>query len=88
MSQNRDIDPKVKEQIIKKYLDSAKGRRELGKKLVAPLRRSMDYSSIARKAFSVDPLPIAKCPECGVEIYSEHPDNGCVYGDVYNVMET
>lgn len=84
MNQNRDnFGP-----ILKKYLESTSGRQKLAESLVAPLRRNIDYQGIARRAFSVDPLPIAKCPECGVEIYNEHPDNGCSYGDIYNIMET
>jgi hypothetical protein len=77
-----------KQEIIKKFIESPKGRSKLASSLIAPLRRSMDYTSIARKAFNVQPLPEITCPSCNTKIWGEHPDNGCVMEPIYNVMET
>ena len=88
MNKHGKIDSKVKEEIIKKYLETPRGRTNLAAAMAAPLRRSMNYSSIARSAFAVDRLPDIKCPECGCKhTVDRHPDNDCSLGHVYNVME-
>lgn len=88
MNNSPNIDPKVKEQIIKNYLESTKGKQKLAESLVAPLRRRLDYQSVARKTFLVEELPMVTCPECDSKFNGEHPDNGCSLGHIYNIMET
>lgn len=97
MNDRERIDPKLAEQIIQKYIESSRGigrRQFIGRSLV-PLRRGIDYQSVARKTLMVDELPKIKCPECGHEfsLYYDaggapHPENGCSLGHIYNVMES
>jgi hypothetical protein len=48
-----------------------------------PIRRGIDYQSTAKPTFLVH-----SCPECGRPYVDEHPDNGCVYADVINTMNS
>lgn len=43
--------------LISKYIKHSKGRSALAQAMVAPIRRNLDYNSIARKLFVVEPLP-------------------------------
>jgi len=95
MNKQKEIDLKTKEQIILEYLKNSEIRRKFVGRSLVPLRRGIDYQSVARKTFMVDELPKIKCPECGHEfsLYYDkdgmpHPDNGCSLGHIYNVMES
>ena len=48
-----------KEKIIQEalYGDSDAGRQALARAMVEPIRRAIDYQSLGRKIFSVQPLP-------------------------------
>ena len=47
---------------IGSYIRTKKGRRTLAASMAAPIRRSLDYHSIARKALVIDPLPQGALP--------------------------
>lgn len=48
--------------LIAKYISTAAGRAALAASMVQPLRRRLDYQGIARKVFSVEPLPQGVLP--------------------------
>jgi hypothetical protein len=48
--------------LIAKYISTAAGRAALAASMVQPLRRRLDYQGIARKVFSVEPLPQGALP--------------------------
>ncbi len=48
--------------LIARYLGSSKGRAALAAAMAAPIRRSLDYHGIARRALVVDPLPQGALP--------------------------
>jgi len=75
-----------KAKFISKLLSSEEGKAKLAAAMIAPLRQRMGMSSVAKQAFSVEPL--IKCPECECEFHELHPDNDCALGHIYNVMET
>jgi hypothetical protein len=56
------MDPQVRENIISQYLQSSTGRQRLAQSMIAPLRRSLDYSSIGRRTLLVDALPEGALP--------------------------
>ena len=56
------IDSSVREGILSRYLRTANGRARLAASMVNPLRQRLNYSSVARRAFSVDPLPEGALP--------------------------
>lgn len=58
--------------IIAKFLKSAAGRQSLAQSMIQPLKTRLDYSSIARKALSVTPLPQGALP-----IYDKDQDDIC-----------
>jgi hypothetical protein len=64
-----NIDNKVKQQIIAKYIGTAQGRQKLAASMTKPLRQRRDYSSVARKTFLVEDLPDGALP-----IYDKDPD--------------
>jgi hypothetical protein len=47
----------LKSRIIKKYISSAAGRSTLAAAMIQPIRRSLDYQGIARRALVIDQLP-------------------------------
>lgn len=49
--------PKSKESIIADALGTQEGRAALAEAMVAPIKAMMDYQSIGRKLFHVEPLP-------------------------------
>lgn len=51
------MDPQVRANIISEYIQSSSGRQALAQAMLAPLRRSLDYSGMARRVFMVDELP-------------------------------
>ena len=55
--------------LIAKYLATATGRAKLAAAMVQPIRRSLNYSGLARKVFQVTPLPVA-----ALSIYDKEPD--------------
>ena len=56
---NCQFTDKEKDKIIQEalYGDSDAGRQALAKSMVEPIRRAIDYQSIGRKLFGVQPLP-------------------------------
>jgi hypothetical protein len=70
---------------IEELLSTKEGKTKLAAAMAAPLRRRMSMNSVARQAFSVEPL--IKCSGCGCEFSELHPDNGCLLGHVHNIME-
>jgi hypothetical protein len=60
------LSQKAKASIISRLLQTAEGRQRLAQSMAQPLRRPMDYESIGRRAFSVQPLPEGALP-----IYAE-----------------
>jgi hypothetical protein len=62
------VPPDVRDRIISEYISTAEGRRTLAASMVAPLRRPLDYSSIARRTFMVEQLPDGALP-----IYDKDP---------------
>jgi hypothetical protein len=48
--------------IIAKYLKSPAGKQRLAASMIQPLKTRLDYQSIARKCFAVDPLPTGAAP--------------------------
>jgi hypothetical protein len=48
--------------ILSKYLSSPQGRAQFAAAMAAPIRRSLDYHNIARKALVVDPMPQGALP--------------------------
>jgi len=87
MNGNHDsIDPKVKAAIIKKYLETPKGRTKLAAAMVQPLKHRMSMGSVASRAFTTEPI-VSKCPECNQEFQGMHPEDDCPLGHVYNIME-
>jgi len=81
----KDAIANMYESMFKHVLSSVAGRRSLAQCMVAPLRTGLDYSSIARKVLTMTTV----CDECGVEYdtLEEHPDNGCGYGMVSNIID-
>lgn len=76
---SRDLDPfKVRELVL-----SGEGRARLAAAMVAPLKRRMDYSGVARKAFGVEPL----CKSCGKTV-EEGAAAGCPECVTRSVMES
>lgn len=58
------IDEKTKKSIIDSYVNSIEGKKKLMGYSAMPIRRHLDYTSVARKIFIVDDIrPI--CPRCG-----------------------
>jgi type 1 glutamine amidotransferase len=51
------IDDSWKDRLIQNAISSSKGRSSLAAAMVNPIRRSMDYQSIARKCFLIEPMP-------------------------------
>lgn len=47
----------LKAKIIAKYLKSPEGREKLAASMAQPLRTRLDYDSMGRKMFQVQPLP-------------------------------
>jgi hypothetical protein len=43
--------------ILSQVLNSQQGRSQLAAAMAAPIRRNLDYTGIARKIFSVEPMP-------------------------------
>jgi hypothetical protein len=51
-----------RQNLIGQYLQTAEGRARLAASMVNPLRQRLDYNSVARRAFRVDPLPAGALP--------------------------
>jgi hypothetical protein len=56
------VPPDIRERIISEYISTASGRRALAASMVQPIRRPMDYASIARRTFIVEQLPEGALP--------------------------
>ena len=54
---SKDFLNDFKFKLIASELETKKGRKKLAQVMVEPFRRSLDYQSIGRKLFMVDPLP-------------------------------
>jgi len=50
----RDI---VKQGVIARLLRTTQGKSQLAQAMAAPIRRNLNYQGIARRIFSIDPLP-------------------------------
>lgn len=48
-----------KDEMIKRALLTTEGKIALGQAMALPIRRNLDYSGVARRAFVVDPLTVA-----------------------------
>ena len=59
------VPPDIRERIISEYISTANGRQALAASMAAPLRRRMDYSSLARQTFMVEQLPDGALPIYG-----------------------
>lgn len=59
---------------ISKYLSSRIGRMKLAQSMVAPLRRTINYSNIAKNCFTTTPLPQGALPT-----YNKVIDNSKVF---------
>lgn len=57
-----NIDQETRSRIIEQYIATTSGRQQLARAMVAPLRRNLDYQSVARRAFLVDELPQGALP--------------------------
>lgn len=57
--------------IVFSYLSSSSGRCALAQSMIAPIRRSLDYQGIARKAFAVQSLPQGALPVYDRDIVSD-----------------
>jgi len=82
-----EIDDKLKGKLISEYLNSA-SRIKLAEAMVAPIRRKLDYTGIARKAFSHEPVFKYHCKECGMQWNEDdyiHSSEDCT---VYSVQES
>jgi hypothetical protein len=51
-----------KEAIIANYLSTSEGRTRLADSMMQPLRDRRNYSSLARRAFIVEPIPEGALP--------------------------
>lgn len=56
---------KAHRRAIHNILASSEGRRRLAASLIQPLHTRLDYSGVARRAFSVEPLPEGALPVYG-----------------------
>jgi hypothetical protein len=56
------VNQTTRENILSRFLRTASGRSRLAASMVNPLRQRLDYSSVARRAFAVDPLPAGALP--------------------------
>ncbi len=56
------MDQETRDRIISQYISTPTGRGRLAQAMIAPLRRSMNYSSMARRAFLVEALPEGALP--------------------------
>ncbi len=52
-----EVPTDVREQLIAEYLRSAGGRQALAQSMIAPLRRRVDYTSVAQRVLNVEQLP-------------------------------
>lgn len=79
-NQNGDVFPRpnlpplgltreVQEGILSEYLRTSEGRTRLAQSMAAPLRRNLDYQSIARRTFLVEELPPGALP-----VYDRDPE--------------
>jgi len=67
--------PPTKEEIICKLLSTAEGRSKLAAAMANPLRTRRDYTSLARQAFFVEPLPegaIRPLPTGAFPVYDQN----------------
>ena len=55
-------DQTTRENILSRLLRTTSGRSRLAASMVNPLRQRLDYSSVARRTFAVDPLPEGALP--------------------------
>lgn len=69
MSDNKQIDNAVKQELISRHIKTAAGRAKLAASMIQPLRSRRDYTSVGRKTFLVEQLPDGALP-----IYDKDPD--------------
>ena len=73
MNSNNDEFPD-KDKILEAALSTPEGRSRMAAAMVNPIRRNLSMSSMARRAFAVDPLPFW-CAKCGSGFVSEDEKN-------------
>jgi HK97 family phage major capsid protein len=66
---NQQVDQAAKQQLISRYIKTARGRQRLANSMIQPLRQRRDYASVGRKTFLVEQLPDGALP-----IYDKDPD--------------
>ena len=83
-SQRERIIPAAqRESLISQYLATFSGRAILAASMVNPLRERLDYQSVARRIFQVDPLPDGALP-----IYAKDTDvPGYVLNDLQETVQ-
>lgn len=69
MSDNKQLDNAVKQEIISRHIKTAAGRARLAASMIQPLRSRRDYTSVGRRTFLVEQLPDGALP-----IYDKDPD--------------
>lgn len=52
------IDDSWKDRLIQKAVSSSKGRSSLASAMINPIRRSIDYQGVARRALVVEQMPV------------------------------
>jgi hypothetical protein len=58
MNGNTPASNDVKEKVISEYIKTATGRQKLAASMIQPLRFRRDYTSVGRRAFLVEQLPV------------------------------
>lgn len=56
------VPSEAQREIVRRYLESPDARRALAQTMIAPLRRSRDYASLARRMLQVEPMPPGAIP--------------------------
>lgn len=73
-----------RESIVSQYVRTPNGRAQLAASMMNPLRQRMDFGSLARRMFRVDPLPDGALP-----VYPRVGNNPAyVYGEEGQAIET
>jgi hypothetical protein len=79
------INDALRAALIKKALDFPEGRAMIGRSMIDPIRRRLDYASISRKALSVEQLGFfcEKCKFTHVDVAHVHSDEECLTASVH-----
>ena len=74
------IDDSWKDRLIQNAIISSKGRSSLAAAMINPIRRSLDYQGIARRALVVEQMPVGGLTYC-----ASSPDK--VFGERVTIPE-